>query len=143
VVATNHDGVEEKFVKEEAKSYHIHLPCFVMHFIPGLVLTPLQWVLQKGKGRICMDCNGPDLTALPNTSIPKPSAHNMDKCQLVYYQHAFAHHLRHLWCTRISHPKEEILQHCDNIEAAFRQVLYHPNLVIVFVYIFGDFLIIQ
>jgi hypothetical protein len=47
VVATNHDGVEEKFVKEEAKSYHIHLPRFVIHFIPGLVLAPLQWANHK------------------------------------------------------------------------------------------------
>jgi hypothetical protein len=45
----NHASVEAKFVKEEEKSFHIHLPCFASHFIPGLILAPLQWAIQKGK----------------------------------------------------------------------------------------------
>jgi hypothetical protein len=56
--------------------------------------------------------------------------------------HSFARHLCRLWRTRLTHPTEEILQHCDNIEAAFRQVLYHPDLAIAFAYVFGGYLII-
>jgi hypothetical protein len=93
-VDTNHKSVEARFVKEEEKIFHIHLPRFLIHFIPGLVLAPLQWALRKGKGCICVDCtNGPDLTASPKTSIPKPSATNADECPPVLYKHACACHL--------------------------------------------------
>jgi hypothetical protein len=109
-----------------------------------LILSPLQWAIRKGKGRICVDCtNGPDLAGSPNSWIPKPSATNADKCPpAVFYKHSFAHHLQQLWRTRITHPTAEILQHCDDIEAAFCRVLYHPDLAICFAYVFGEFLII-
>jgi hypothetical protein len=143
-VATNHASVEAKFVKEEEKLFHIHLPQFLIQFIPGLVLAPLQWATRKGKGRICVDCtNGQDVAGSANTSIPKPNMANADKCPPVFYQHSFARHLCRLWRTRrLSYPNEKILQHCDDIDAAFRRVLYHPDLAVVFVYVFGDFLII-
>jgi hypothetical protein len=35
----------------------------------------------------------------------------------------------------------DILQHCDDIDSAFCRVLYHPDLAIVFAYIFGSFLL--
>ena len=90
-----------------------------------------------------MDCsNGPNLEGSANTYIPKPSASNADACPPVFYQHAFARHIRHLWRTRLTYPTEDILQHCDDIDAAFRRVLYHPDLALVFSYVFGDFLII-
>jgi hypothetical protein len=142
-VNANHASVEAKFVKEEAKSFHIHLPRFLIYFLPGLILAPLQWAIRKGKGRICVDCtNGPDIEGSANTSIPKPSADNADECPPVFYQHSLARHIRRLWRTRITHPTEEILQHCDDIEAAFRRVLYHPDLAVAFAYVFGDYLII-
>jgi hypothetical protein len=80
-INANHANVEAKFVKEEAKSFHIHLPCFLIYFLPGLILAPLQWAIRKGKGRICVDCtNGPKPEGSANTSIPKPSAGNADEC---------------------------------------------------------------
>jgi hypothetical protein len=142
-VDTNSNSVEAKFVKEEAKSFHIHLPRFLIHFIPGLVLAPLQWAVRKGKGRICVDCtNGPDKAGSANTSIPTPHIKNAAECPTVFYQHAFARHIRCLWRTRLSHPNNKILQHCDDIDAAFRCVLYHPDLAVVFAYIFGCYVIV-
>jgi hypothetical protein len=121
-VAKNSTNIEAKFVKEEEKSFHIHLPCFMTCFIPGLVLAPLQqWVIRKGKGCICVDCtNGPTIAGLAYTSIPKPNVPNADECPSVFYQYSFAWHLQRLWQTCLTYPDDDILQHCDNIDAAFR-----------------------
>jgi hypothetical protein len=40
-VQENFDAVEQKFAKEEEKSFHIHLPRFLVYFIAGLMLNPL------------------------------------------------------------------------------------------------------
>ncbi len=83
-VKENYAAVEQKFAKEEEKSYHIHFPRFLTHFIVGLMLNLLQWAWQKGKGRICVDCtngpDGPDTPGSANTHIPKPSAQHADEC---------------------------------------------------------------
>jgi hypothetical protein len=50
-------------------------------------------------------------------------------------------HLQHLWRMRITFPIADILQHCDDIDAAFRQVLYTPELAIAFAYVFKGSLI--
>jgi hypothetical protein len=99
--------------------------------------------MRKGKGRICVDCtNGKDPAGSANTHIHKPSADNADECPPVFYQHAFARHVRHLWRMRLTYPADDLLQHCDDIEAAFRRVLYHPDLAPVFAYVFEAYLII-
>jgi hypothetical protein len=90
-----------------------------------------------------VDCsNGPDIEGSANTSIPKPSSANANECPPVFYQHAFARHLGWLLCTCITYPSKDILQHCNDIKAVFRCVLYHPDLAISFAYVFGAFLII-
>jgi hypothetical protein len=52
------------------------------------------------------------------------------------------HHLQHLWRMRITFPVTDILQHCVDIDAAFRQILYTPELSIALAYVFGIFLLI-
>ena len=142
-IALHHAEVERKFAKEEEKTFHLLLPRFFCYFIPGLFLSPLEWAIRKGVGRICVDgTNGPSKTGSPNSYIPKPSESNADECPPVFYGTAFNRHLEHLWRMRITRPRENILQHCDDIEAAFWRVLYHPNLAIVFAYLFGNFLLI-
>lgn len=88
-VKLNFEQVEAKFAKEEAKAYHIDFLCFLVYFIPGLLLNPFQWAFQKGEGCICIDCtNGPNGAESPgsaNKHIPKPSVANADKCTPVYY----------------------------------------------------------
>ena len=139
----NKADVEARFAAEEAKSFHIILPKFFVFFLLGLFLNPLQWAIRKSKGRICVDCtNGPDPIGSPNHSIPKPSAANADACPPVYYGKAFNRFLLQIWCMRQAEPLLDILLHCDDLDAAFRRVLYHPDLAVVFAYIFLDFLII-
>jgi hypothetical protein len=43
---------------------------------------------------------------------------------------------------RITFPIADILQHCNNVDAAFRRVLYMPELAIAFAYVFGQYLLI-
>ena len=43
---------------------------------------------------------------------------------------------------RVTRPTKPILVHADDIDSAFRQVLYHPDLAIAFAYCFLGFLII-
>jgi hypothetical protein len=88
-VKKNKEAVEAKFAKEEEKSFHIHLPRFLVYFLPGLMLNLLQWALRKGKGRICVDCtngpDGPDTPGSANTWIPSPSPDNANECPPVFY----------------------------------------------------------
>jgi hypothetical protein len=81
----------------------------------------------------------PDQPAHPFLNQMWPTRANAHQ---FFYQHSFARHLRRPWRTRITYPTEETLQHCDEIEAAFRHVLYHLDHGIVFAYVFGGYLII-
>jgi hypothetical protein len=138
--------MEAKFAKEEEKSFHIHLPCFLVYFIHGLMLNPIQWAVRKGKGQICIDCtngpNGADTTSSANTFIPQPKVGDLDACPPVHYATTFMRHLQHLWRMRITFPIANILQHCIqhciNIDAAFHRVLYTPELAIIFAYVFRN-----
>jgi hypothetical protein len=111
-------------------------------------LNPIpQWAVRKGKGQICIDyTNGPegvDTTSSANTFIPSPSDGDTDACPLVYYATAFMRHLQHLWRMCITFPiAADILQHCDDIDAASCRVLYTPELAIAFAYVFGIFLLV-
>jgi hypothetical protein len=48
----------------------------------------------------------------------------------------------HLWNLRITNPREDILQHTDDIEAAFHRIHYHPDMAVCYAYIFEEFLVI-
>jgi hypothetical protein len=88
-VNENTAQVSKTFAKEEWKGYHVHFLRFLHGYIYGIILNPLQWVYDKGKGRICVDCtNGPDLRGAANTYIPNPSLENEEECPPVYYQAA-------------------------------------------------------
>jgi hypothetical protein len=101
-----------------------------LSFITGLLLNPLQWEWDKGKGRICVDCtngaSGPDNPGSANTHIPKPSPANPDKCPPVYYASALTRFFVMIWRLRITFPTLDILMHADDIDAAFRRILYSP-----------------
>jgi hypothetical protein len=49
---------------------------------------------------------------------------------------------RMIWRLRITFPLDDILLHADDLDAAFRRVLYHPDMACLFAYIFGKYLII-
>jgi hypothetical protein len=52
-VKANHARVEGKFVKEEAKSFHIHLPRFLIYFLPGLILPPPMGYTKRERQDLC------------------------------------------------------------------------------------------
>jgi hypothetical protein len=145
-VSGNMEAVRVKFAEEEANSFHLSLPRTLAMFVHGLFVNPIAWIIQKGKGRICIDCSTklhPTDTGAPNTYIPAPgTAGREDENPPVYYGSAIRRHAEFLWNLRISHPHEDILQHSDDINAAFRQILYHPELAPVFACVFMECLLI-
>jgi len=51
-------GCSEKFIKEEDLAYNVVLQWWLWHFIPGLFLNPLTFVMPKylaDMGHICVD----------------------------------------------------------------------------------------
>jgi hypothetical protein len=136
--------VEAKFAAEEEKSFHVVLPKFFVFFILSLFLNPLQWAVRRGKGRICVDCtNGPDEIGSPNASMPKPSPFNADAFPPACYANSFTRFLLLIWSMRWAQPLVDVLLHCDDLtDAAFRRVLHHPDMAVVFAYVFADHLLI-
>jgi hypothetical protein len=135
-----------KLGKEEAKSFHIAFPRFIAFFMPGLMVSPLSWVVQKEKGRIIVDSStklAKDDTGAPNEQIPKPGTPGRkDENPAVFYGSALRRHLQFLYNLRIQHPKEDILQHTDDIDSAYRRVLYHPDVAVVFAYVFMELVLV-
>jgi hypothetical protein len=90
--------------------------------------------VRKGKGRICVDCTKSSADEIDsiNTYIGKPGIESADECLPVYYGDAFMRFLIGVWRMRLTAPLGDILLHCDDIDAAFRRMLYHPDLAIAF-----------
>jgi hypothetical protein len=132
-ISKNLVQVEQKFTAEDVKSFHLILPRFLTSIILGLFISPLHCEVRKGKGHIWLDCtNGQNPIRAPNSSFPKPSANNADnECPTVYCSDAFQRHLVQLWRMCIARPVEDILQHCDDIDSAFRRIPYHPDLYLI------------
>ena len=140
------EDVRAKFIQEELLSYHLFLPRVLAYFLHGLFMSPMSWIMRKGKGRLVVDSSTiltiGDLGA-PNTSMPRPGAEGRYyENPPVYFGTALTRHLTQIWNMRIDFPLEDILQHIDDISAAFRRLIYHPDLAIVFAYVFEEFLII-
>lgn len=139
-------AVREKFAKEEAKTFHMTLPRFLAYFLLGLMISPITWVVRKGKGRIAIDATSrlhPADGGAVNDQIPPPGTEGRERENpAVYYGQALRRHLEAIWNLRIDHPSTDLLQHSDDIEAAFRRMLYHPDLAVAFAYVFMELLII-
>ena len=84
------------------------------------MINPIQWAFDKGKGRICIDCtNGENTAGSANTYIPGPTEGKEEECPPVYYQYALKNYLTRLYRMRQLQPDKPILQHADDIDAAF------------------------
>jgi hypothetical protein len=55
---------------------------------------------------------------------------------------AFMRFIINIWRLRITYPRKDVLLHADDVDAAFRRIIYSPEMAIVFAYVFGPFLII-
>jgi hypothetical protein len=138
--------VREKFGKEEALSFHLVFPKFVALFVPGMMISPISWLFRKGKGQLIIDASsplGPDDTGAPNSHIPSTGEQDKElENPPVFYGTALKRHLTAVWNMHILYPSEELLQHTDDIDAAFRRILYHPVLAPVFSYVLQEFSIV-
>ena len=138
--------VREKLAKEEAQSFHLALPRFLWRFIDGLHLSPIVWNIRKGKGCMCVDPSShisDHDDGAANDKIPSPGTeHREDECPTIYYASALHRHLTQIWNLCITHPKDDLLQFVDDIQAAFHRLLYHPDAMSVFATVFMEFLII-
>ena len=56
-LVANLEATRKKFGQEEAKSFHIAFPRFVARFLSGAMISPISWVVQKGKGRFVADAS--------------------------------------------------------------------------------------
>jgi len=71
-------AMKTKFVKEEDLSYNMVFQHWLWHFIPGLFLNPLTFVMLKylgDMGRICVDATNTithNDDGAPNSQIPRP-----------------------------------------------------------------------
>jgi hypothetical protein len=133
-------------LEEEALTYHILLPRFLWHFIPGLHLSMMTWHVHKGKGCLIVD---PSSTiddylddGAQNSQIYDPCLDHSDIIPPVYYATTFQRHLMYIWNLHISHPNEDILQYGDDVTAAFQHTLHHPGIAVVFAQCFMEYLII-
>jgi hypothetical protein len=78
----NQNDARKKFAAEEANSYHIGLPSFLAMCILGLFVSPISWVIKKGKGRIIIDpstklCHND--SGVPNSYIPPTGTPGMEE----------------------------------------------------------------
>jgi len=102
-LAEVYDKVREKIAKEEAQSFHLALPHFLWHFLPGIHLAPMIWALCKGKGRVCVDPSTElfdDDDGATNSHIPAPGE---DKCPAIHYALALHQHLTQIWNLNLQH----------------------------------------
>jgi hypothetical protein len=140
------DNVRAKLAEEEVQSFHVALPRFLWRFLPGIHIAPMVQAWQKGKGCLCVDPSSKISytdDGAANDSIPSPGLDGReDECPSIYYSTALHRHLTQIWNLCIMYPDEDILQYCDDIQAAFHRVLYHPDAMIVFASVLQEFLII-
>ncbi|MCE2996495.1 MAG: hypothetical protein LW863_12930, partial [Flammeovirgaceae bacterium] len=132
--------------KEEQLSYHIILPRFLWRFIPGLLLSMFRMAYRyrDPKPRLCVDPSstlGPEDIGNLNDQIPSPGQDH-DHNPPIHYGTAFTRYLSWIWNLRISFPADDILQTTDDISAAFRRVLYHPEVAPAFASVWDQWLII-
>lgn len=142
----NSDAIMERLRKEEQLSYHIIFPRFLWRFIPGLMLAMFRvaYRYKDPTPRLCIDpsstINEHDQGNL-NVQIPDPGI-NHDQNPPIHYGSALDRYLVWVWNCRITYPKEEILQSCDDISAAFHRMLYHPDIAAAFATVWLEWLII-
>jgi hypothetical protein len=72
------DDVRKKFAAEEANSFHVAYPKFTTVFIPGLMLSPISWIIQKGKGLSTLPLGCLPVTLELRTLTSLPPANRVD-----------------------------------------------------------------
>jgi len=74
---------------------------------------------------------GPRMTAPPTHSFLARKQKTRKTKPPVYYGTAFLRFLIWIYNLRVDHPAEDICLSADDIMAAFRRILYHPDMAIL------------
>jgi hypothetical protein len=94
--------------------------------------------MQKQKFRIIVDPTNAIFEGdirNSNTQMPKPGVDH-HRTPAVYYVKALLRHLVYIWHLRQWHLDRNLLLYKDDINAAFRQILYHPDIAPTFATVF-------
>ena len=142
-VAEHGDAVLQKITTDLNNSFVLVFPRWVWRFLYGIFLSPIGYLLRKGKGRIVLDPSSPVLTGKDSGALNSfLDKRNTVEVPRTYYGTAQLRHWTHIWNLRISHPHVEILLYKDDINAAFHRCRYHPDIAIAYAYVWGGWLII-
>ena len=146
----NHAGISDhgpavlaKIISGCNNHFVLVFPRWIWRFIYGLFLSPIGFLLQKGKGRIVVDPS----TRIHDDGDSGALNDHMDKKNTTdvprtFYASAQRRHWAHIWNLRITHPRKEILLYKDDINSAFHRGRYHPDIAAAFAYVWGEWLII-
>jgi hypothetical protein len=131
----NIDTMTEKFEEEEEKFYHLCFPSSLLYIIPGLMMTQLHLVVQKGKLHIIVDppnTISEEDTGNTNAQMTKLGV-DLHCNPAVYYDKALLRHLPFIWLLRKWHTDRDILLYKDETNAAFRRIMYHLEIASTFI----------
>jgi len=125
-------------------------PCFLWRFVYGQFLSFLTFVPPKPRpgdtGRLAIDPSSLlDLQddGVANAQILPMGQEGAEVENLgVAYGTAMVCFLQLILGLQKDHPGEDVLLSSDNILAAFRRLLYHPDMAILFASVLQEFLVI-
>ena len=112
--------------KDERNLHAIALPSFISKFMPHKHRSPLAVLIKDQKSpRVIFDASfhpNPDAIAINDIIDMEDSWH-------ISYGQTFEFYVNWIWNVRISHPNEPIYQIADDVQGAFRHIVYHPDVV--------------
>jgi hypothetical protein len=133
----------ETMNKEDRNNYIIHLPHWLMRFIPNLCITPQHILKCPGKTDHqifdASQCYTWDSTPIDRM---KSTPHRSEEQCL--FGDIMDHMLSHIYSLRCHYgPLVDIVIHAIDVKSAFRQVKLHPNIMGDFSYIITDTLFLS
>ena len=125
--------------KEDRNQFLIPLPSWIARFVRHSHLTPQGLLTKPGKNdRLIWD--GSFLPNWNSTCINMMLSHDTEP--KIIYGESFQKHLETIWNLRITYPTTEILLFDDDVNSAFRQCKYHPDVAPSFSFIIKQYMFI-
>ena len=136
-------SVLAKVVSGAINHFLLVFPRWIWRFLYGLFLSPIGFLLRKGKGRIVVDPSTHVHEAADTGALNDQMARSdPEQVPRTFYASAQRRHWAHIWNLRICHPATEILLYKDDINSAFHRGRYHPDVAAAFAYVWDSWLII-
>ena len=139
LVLKNPDLIRKAINKEDRLNYAMPFPCWIIHFIPNLHVTPSGIVIKPGKNdRLTYNSS----IKLDWDSQPIKNITNLLLEPDLIYGSAYERHLIQVWNLRISYPTNDILLWDDDVTGAFRHGKFNPEIIGAFAFMLLQLLII-